>query len=276
MKRHHLNCGTLRVMGGVAIVGTGGLFTPADAVVHCILAETDDGLLLVDTGFGTQDYTNPTPLNNWFLTLSGSPRDLNETALHQVRALGYAPEDVRHIFVTHFHFDHVGGLPDFPWAQVHIYEDELAHVLEPQDLYERTLYRPEHHAHNPHWVPHACQGGDTWFGFERTPPVDLGNTQVFFVPLPGHSYGMSGVVLQTEDGWLFHCGDAYTYHKDVDPVNPQKPPDYGIWKLMIVMNKVFRAIGKHSARLRELVREHGDEVTLTCSHDPVEWKKFLR
>jgi hypothetical protein len=40
------------------------------------------------------------------------------------------------------------------------------------------------------------------------------------------------------------------------------------------MNRVFRQIGKHSARLRALVREHGDKVQLTCSHDPHEFRKF--
>jgi hypothetical protein len=40
------------------------------------------------------------------------------------------------------------------------------------------------------------------------------------------------------------------------------------------MNRSFRQIGKHSARLRALVRGHGDEVRLTCSHDPYELFKF--
>jgi hypothetical protein len=35
-------------------------------------------------------------------------------------------------------------------------------------------------------------------------------------------------------------------------------------------NRSFWQIGKHSARLRALVREPGDEVRLTCSQDPRE------
>ena len=87
MHIHHLNCGTINVYGGVAIIGTGGLIKPARGVIHCLLVETDDGLALVDTGFGTRDFTDPTTLNNWFITLSGSPRDPAETALAQVRQL---------------------------------------------------------------------------------------------------------------------------------------------------------------------------------------------
>ncbi|WP_157871168.1 MBL fold metallo-hydrolase, partial [Streptomyces aurantiacus] len=40
--------------------------------------------------------------------------DLRETALHQIRQLGFRAEDVTHIVVTHFDADHVGGLADFP------------------------------------------------------------------------------------------------------------------------------------------------------------------
>ena len=87
MHIHHLNCGTINVMGGVAIVGTGGLFKRANGVIHCLLAETNDGLVLVDTGFGTADFSQPTPLNNLFVSLSGSPREPAETALAQVQQI---------------------------------------------------------------------------------------------------------------------------------------------------------------------------------------------
>ena len=37
----------------------------------------------------------------------------------QLEALGIAPADVRHVVVSHFHADHVGGLKDFPNANFH-------------------------------------------------------------------------------------------------------------------------------------------------------------
>ena len=54
---------------GVALVGTGRLFTPAPAVIHCLLVETDDGLLLVDTGWGTRDCLKPTPFMRLMMDL---------------------------------------------------------------------------------------------------------------------------------------------------------------------------------------------------------------
>jgi glyoxylase-like metal-dependent hydrolase (beta-lactamase superfamily II) len=270
---HHLNCGTINVPGGASLIGTGGFFTPARGVTHCILAETDDGLLLVDTGWGTRDYLAPTLFMRCMIAMSGHPRDLRETAIKQVERLGYAAEDVRHIALTHFHFDHAGGLPDFPQAKVYIYREEYEAVTQPRDMYERFPYRPEQRAHGPHWVVHDL-AGDQWFGFDCTPLIDLGAVAFCLVPLTGHTRGHSAVALRLPDGWILHCGDAYTYHGEVDPQNPHPPPYQRTLRRFINLNRAMRPIGVHSPRLRALLCEHGDQVQLTCSHDPRELEKF--
>ncbi len=62
------------------------------------LVETNDGLVLIDTGYGTQDVRQPHPrLSKFFHALINIRFRMEETALHQVKALGYAPSDVRHI-----------------------------------------------------------------------------------------------------------------------------------------------------------------------------------
>jgi glyoxylase-like metal-dependent hydrolase (beta-lactamase superfamily II) len=44
----------------------------------------------------------------------------NETAVRQIEELGFGAADVRHIVLTHFDLDHIGGLADFPDAEVHL------------------------------------------------------------------------------------------------------------------------------------------------------------
>lgn len=51
----------------------------------------------------------------------GSPRG---ELLAEMRAAGLAPESVSDVLVTHIHPDHVGGLPDFPNAKVHVAREE--------------------------------------------------------------------------------------------------------------------------------------------------------
>ena len=264
---YHLNCCTIRVPAGHAMIGTGGLLGRAEGVTHCVLVETREGLLLIDTGMGQRDCLSPSPFMRWMIAIGGFPRDLEETAYVQVQRLGYSPEDLRHIALTHFHFDHAGGLPDFPWAQVHLYLSEHEAITQPRDMYERYPYRREHWAHGPQWVAHALEGDD-WYGFDCTSYVDLGGAGFCFVPLTGHTRGHSGVALHISGRWLLHCGDAYTYHGDVDPVHPSWPPHGRLARLFFGLNKAFRQIGTHSPRLRALRRAHGDQVALTCSHDP--------
>ena len=58
MRIHHLNCGLMEPLGGAMFDGVSGGAT-AKLACHCLLVETDQGLVLVDTGFGLQDVRQP-------------------------------------------------------------------------------------------------------------------------------------------------------------------------------------------------------------------------
>ena len=163
MRVHHINCGTSCPRGARLLNGEGGFFEPARMVCHCLLIEADDGLVLVDTGYGIEDARNPRQLGP-SAKLTGARPSIEEAALTQVEGLGFAAGDVRHIVITHLDPDHSGGLPDFPDAEVHVFEPELRAAMNP-GFRERPRYLAPHWRHGPNWVEHAVDG-DEWKGFE--------------------------------------------------------------------------------------------------------------
>jgi N-acyl homoserine lactone hydrolase len=78
------------------------------------------GLVLFDSGLGTEF---PDQVNGWWahrLYQRTLPYefDPSQAAVVQLKAMGYAPEDVKYIIVSHLHYDHAGGLRDFPMATI--------------------------------------------------------------------------------------------------------------------------------------------------------------
>src|SRR4051812_13551996 len=64
----HLNCGTMCPIGRRILLGEGGLLAKAKLVAHCLLIEAGGELVLVDTGYGLGDCTNPGRLGLRFRT----------------------------------------------------------------------------------------------------------------------------------------------------------------------------------------------------------------
>lgn len=258
-KIHHLNCGTLNPLFPRGV----------QSVLYCLLVETNDGLLLVDTGFGVRDYQQPTRFIRMFTASLGMPRAVEETALHQIERRGYSREDVRHIVLTHMHCDHAGGLPDFPDARVHIYAQEYDAIQSPRGFKER-FYTPVHWAHGPDWVIYSDENSEDWFGLPSIVVLPGLSPEVRLVPLTGHTRGHCGVAVKTENGWLMHCGDAtYPFYHREQPPPPFKPlPRYVTDPPRWLESSL---IGDNTPRLRDLLENHGDQIQLVCSNDSISY-----
>lgn len=209
MKVHHLNCGTMNLPG-------------ASLVCHVLLVETDNGLVLVDTGFGSHDCADPGRRVGTFRHVS-HPRLLHiETAAHHVESLGFQSDDVRHIVITHFDLDHIGGISDFPHAKIHLTAAEARGAIHAPSFRERLRYRNPQWAHGPKLVEHG-QGGEPWRGFAAARPLDEIDPGIVLPPMPGHTRGHAAVAVDAGYRWVLHCGDAF-YHPGTIDGKSRVPP----------------------------------------------------
>ena len=229
MTIHFLNCLSIRpyfprVVGGVTV----------------LLVETVQGPVLVDSGIGTGDYQSKGFMRLFLLAMQ-SRFDLNETALYQTRRLGFKPEEVRHIIQTHMHYDHAGGLPDFPHAQVHLYKPEYDHIMK-RPGWE---FYPEHWAHGPNWVVHELKG-EKWFDFDAI-HLDGFKPEIWLIPLTGHTPGHAGVAVKREQGWVLYGSDALPFNVLVDEI-----PD----RISKIIN------GPHIPRVREFMKSHPEALVV--------------
>ncbi|WP_020670040.1 MBL fold metallo-hydrolase [Amycolatopsis nigrescens] len=274
MRVHHLNCGTMRPAGGRLVDGEPGLLRRAEMICHCLLIETDSGLVLVDTGFGEQAARRPGAwLGKAFTTMVHAEPKAEETAAAQIAALGYRAEDLRDIVVTHLDIDHAGGLADFPEATVHVYAGEHRAATAPRNLAERQRYRRIQFEHGPRWQTYA-EPGEPWHGFHAVRELKGVAPEILLIPLAGHTNGHAGVAVDTGDGWLLHAGDAYFFHGQLDPAGPHCTPVLSAFQVAMQQNS--RARRENLAKLQELARNHGNDVRVFSAHNPVELRALQR
>ncbi|GAA2678144.1 MULTISPECIES: MBL fold metallo-hydrolase [Actinosynnema] len=251
MRVHHLDCGTMRLPG-------------ARVVTHVLLLETPTGLALVDTGYGTADIAAPARRLGAYRHVIRPVLDRAETAVEQVRGLGFAPEDVRDVVVTHFDTDHVGGLADFPWARVHVTATEWEAASRPSTALERGRYRAAQWEHGPQVSTHG-PGGESWRGFAAARELTDVAPGVVLVPLPGHTRGHAAVAVDAGSRLVLHAGDAFYDHRTLTGGGT---PPLALRAQERAVAHDHRLLRANQERLAELHRQGEQDLLLVNAHDP--------
>jgi glyoxylase-like metal-dependent hydrolase (beta-lactamase superfamily II) len=274
MKVHHLNCISSCPLGGRLMDGGNeSIVQRGELTNHCLLVETSNSLVLIDTGFGLRDVANPhSRLSEFFLGLISPAFREELTAYRQIERLGFSPRDVRHIVLTHLDFDHAGGLDDFPWATVHMLHSEKESALAQKTWLDRQRYRPQQWSTKDNWKVYSPDTGESWFGFDRVHALDGLPSEIALIPLIGHTLGHAGIALKKNGKWLFNTGDAYFYHEEMNYYNPTCTPGLTLYQNMMDKNHQKRIWNQQ--RLRTLKKENFTEVDIFCSHDPLEFERL--
>jgi glyoxylase-like metal-dependent hydrolase (beta-lactamase superfamily II) len=128
MKFHVIETGKFKLDGGamfgIVPKSIWNRLNPADEhnlctwSMRCLLVEHSDRLILVDTGMGDKQDAK---FKSYF-----HPHGDDEL-ISSIRSKGFKPEQITDVFITHMHFDHVGGavkydennnlVPTFPKAK---------------------------------------------------------------------------------------------------------------------------------------------------------------
>ena len=100
----------------------GSLFERREFSMAGALVKHPEGDLLIDTGFGRN-------IAEQFVTMPLMFRAITfyslwQPAADQLRAAAYDQKSLRAILLTHAHWDHVSGLPDFPGVPVWVTPQE--------------------------------------------------------------------------------------------------------------------------------------------------------
>ncbi|MCB1671053.1 MAG: MBL fold metallo-hydrolase [Pseudomonadales bacterium] len=112
--------------------------------------------------------------------------DLTDIAIDGIRELGFDPNDIRYLVITHAHYDHVGGARRF--------QDEFSPVVMMTEQDWQMTTQPAEYREYPTPVRHlsATTGG----------VINLGRTRVHFMQTPGHTPGvLSAFFTVYDDGY---------------------------------------------------------------------------
>ena len=184
------------------------------------LIDTGDEVILVDTGLpaGTPEEAP----DETSLLYTG--KDIC-TYMEAFTALGYRPEQVTKILLTHRHSDHSGELRSFPNAQIFVNAEELS-ADELQGL--------------PNLVPVQFTDG-AYFNFPESQKIRDGVT---LIKAKGHTRGNSIIIVEND-------GLFYMIHGDITYIDEALYAD----KLSVVFDDL-PAARETQDRIREFIRNH--------------------
>ena len=174
------------------------------ASCHCLVVQTETGVVLIDTGIGMHDVAAPqSRIGPEVIEAAGFRFLPDVTAIRQLQARGIAASAVTDIVLTHLDSDHVGGLSDFPDARVHVASEEKDNLDS-----GNPRYTPHQFSHGPNWQTYAKYDGNVLGLASRQIQTSV-DVDIRLVPLFGHTNGHYGVAIHNNNSWILHVGDAY-------------------------------------------------------------------
>lgn len=182
----------------------------SDAIAS-FLIPSNDGLILIETG----------------------PESTFETLKKAIAKAGYDWKKVKHVLLTHIHFDHAGAAWKFAenGAKIYVHPIGLPHLQNPERLWNsaKMIYKEEMETLWGHMKP---IDENLLVPAEDKDTIVIGEFNFKVHYTPGHAIHHNAYQLGTS----IFTGDVAGVHIHQGPVQPPCPPpdiDVGLWKQSI-------------------------------------------
>jgi len=219
--------------------------------VICFLIAHPRGHVLVDTGVHRQAIADPVGrLGERRADLFRLRSAATDEVVSQLALLGIAPDDVRYVVNSHFHFDHCGGNEFFPRAAFLVQRPEMEAAR--QVLAGATLRYSPSPADFDHPLDYRLVDGEHDV---------FGDGQVVLLPTYGHTPGHQSVRVRAGKGpGLVLTADACYTRENMDRD--------------VLPNVLWDApeMSRSLAMLRQLRDRHG--ATVIYGHDAAQWQEL--
>ena len=172
---------------------------PMDYFVWAVVGP--DATWVVDTGFEEAD-------------ASRRGRRLLRSASEALASVGVRASEVSDVILTHLHYDHAGGLDQFPAARFHVQDREMAYAT------GRHMTRAalRHAFTGDHVVTLVRAVHDDRVVFHAGDQEIAPGLSVHLIG--GHTDGLQVVRVGVEDGWLVLASDATHYYENMEAGRP--------------------------------------------------------
>ena len=178
--------------------------------IIAFLLKSKSATILVDTGPGTPE----------LMAARRHPavtQTEDEQLLNALKKQGVTPDNIDFVINTHLHYDHCYGNIHFTRQPIYLQKKEWIYAMDPLPT---------------HWLQYESHYAGMFPPFLRD--IDKLNMVlvdgkvelipgISLVPLPGHTPGMQGVLVSTNEGNRFIVSDAIPIYENWENYNPRLP-----------------------------------------------------
>jgi glyoxylase-like metal-dependent hydrolase (beta-lactamase superfamily II) len=237
---HALSGGRVRMRKSVYIPGAERSET-IELPVSCFLLRHSQGNVLFDTGCHPSAAEDPVGRWGGMAKIMTPIMPPGVNVLTGLADIGFTADDVDVVVCSHLHPDHCGCNAFFRRATIMVHEKDVAAARAPDA--EAMGYL-------------AAEWDFGTFDLLTGQRDVFGDGRIVLIPLPGHTPGSTGALVQLERNRFLLAADAVplrvTLEKDILPRN-------------------FRDLADALKSLAEVRRIEAGGATILCGHDAAQW-----